>query len=233
MAQSNLQFGTLYPNTADGEYNNEVYRIQSILMKVDTSMPVVVRSVRAGGLGPVGYLDCQIAVTQLTGSGEVVQNASLTNVPYMRYQGGTNAVILDPEPGDLGIVVFCQRDISGFKNAREISPPPSKRFLSKSDGVYVGGILNKTPVQYVQFKEDGIDVISPFNITLRSPTINIIGTVNQSGGDVTMAQSLTVNQNMTVDNNMKVSGQTDMDSVGFNEHVHDETGTVTNKPRNP
>lgn len=173
MSEDNLLFGALYPNGPDGDYNDLVFKMQSVLMKANTCQPVVVTAVRGGGLGPVGFIDCRIAVQQLTGNGQTVDNAILSNVPYHRYQGGKNAVIIDPEIGDMGLVCFAQRDISGVKNVRGISPPGSRRFMSISDGVYVAAMLNATPIQYIWFNDDGILVFSPKKITLEASDVEI------------------------------------------------------------
>jgi hypothetical protein len=42
-------------------------------------------------------------------------------VPYFRVQGGADAIIIDPKVGDLGIAVFCSRDITGVKRSKEAS----------------------------------------------------------------------------------------------------------------
>lgn len=172
------QYGNIYPGNDDGDFNDEYIRIRNILMQVNTSMPVIVDAVRGGGLAPVGYLDCTVSVFQLTGDGRTVENMKLTNVPYVRYQGGSSAVIIDPKKGDIGIVCFCQRDISSFKKARKKAPPASRRFLDASDAVYLGGILNATPVQYIWFNDDGIEIVSP---SLKHNGVNIGSTHKHDG----------------------------------------------------
>jgi Phage P2 baseplate assembly protein gpV len=208
-------YGSFHSNSSDGDINDLQFRIRAMLMNVNTSMPVVVTAIKASGLAPVGMLTCKIAVMQLTGSGETVENVTLSNVPYLRYQGGENAVIIDPEVGDIGIVAFCQRDISGVKNARVESVPGSLRILSTSDAVYVGGILNKAPKQYVWIHGGGINVYSPTwitleapSVTIKAPDVTIEGAVSQSGGDVSVAQKMTVEGGATIGN------------IDFNGHVH-------------
>jgi hypothetical protein len=89
-------------------------------------------------------------------------------------QGGKNAIIINPQVGDIGFIGFCDRDISGIVDTRKDSLPPTNRKNDWADAIYLGGILNGAPEQYVQLKTDGTMVLhSPKSITMSAPTINI------------------------------------------------------------
>ncbi len=164
-------YGNVQPSDDASAYNELVFQINAIMKRVNTCMPVQVTAVKAGGLGPVGFVDVQVMVTQLTGNNTVVANPSIQNVPYFRVQGGKNAVIIDPQVGDIGVACFCQRDISSVKKVRAVAPPGSHRMFSFSDAVYFGGTLNGTPEQYIKFDGSGIAVYSPTKITCTAPEI--------------------------------------------------------------
>lgn len=164
-------YGNVQPSDDASAYNELVFQINAIMKRVNTCMPVQVTAVKAGGLGPVGFVDVQVMVTQLTGNNTVVANPSIQNVPYFRVQGGKNAVIIDPQVGDIGVACFCQRDISSVKKVRAVAPPGSHRMFSFSDAVYFGGTLNGTPEQYIKFDGSGISVYSPTKITCTAPEI--------------------------------------------------------------
>lgn len=164
-------YGDLHPSDDASAYNELVFQVNAIMKRVNTCMPVQVTAVKAGGLGPVGFVDVQVIVTQLTGNNTVVANPSISNVPYFRLQGGKNAIVIDPQVGDIGIACFCQRDISSVKSIRAIAPPGSHRMFSFSDAVYLGGMLNGTPEQYIKFDGSGIEVYSPTKITCMAPEI--------------------------------------------------------------
>ena len=164
-------YGNVQPPDDASAYNELVFQINAIMKRVNTCMPVQVTAVKAGGLGPVGFVDVQVMVTQLTGNNTVVANPSIQNVPYFRVQGGKNAVIIDPQVGDIGVACFCQRDISSVKKVRAVAPPGSHRMFSFSDAVYFGGTLNGTPEQYIKFDGSGISVYSPTKITCTAPEI--------------------------------------------------------------
>lgn len=153
---TNQYFGFTDPTTNGGEFNRLRFIIQQQMMGLNTSMPVRVLSVNATGVAPVGFVSIQILVDQITGNGMTVPHGEIPNVPYFRYQGGENAVIIDPAIGDIGLACFCSRDISSVKNARKSAPPGSRRSYDFSDAMYVGGFLNKAPTQYIHFTSGGI-----------------------------------------------------------------------------
>lgn len=157
MAVDNTQYyGQTDPTTGQGDWNAMRFAIQQQMLGLNTSMPVEVLSVQAAGVAPVGFVNIRILVSQVTGDDRTVDHGEIPNVPYFRLQGGVNAVIIDPAPGDIGMASFCSRDISAVKNARKAAPPGSRRSYDFSDAMYLGGFLNKTPTQYIQFTEGGI-----------------------------------------------------------------------------
>ena len=153
-------YGQTDPATAQGQWNQLRFAIEQQILQLNTSMPVEVVAVRGTGVNPVGQVDIKILVSQVTGDDKTIEHGIITNVPYMRLQGGTNAVIIDPEVGDIGMACFCSRDISAVKNARAAAPPGSRRAYDFSDAMYCGGFLNKAPTQYIQFTAGGILVHS-------------------------------------------------------------------------
>ncbi len=186
------------PESIASEWAALTFVIQQVLNRVATSTLVQVKGVtNAGELSPVGFVDVQPLVNLLTGNGESRPHGIVYNVPYMRLQGGANAIILDPQVGDIGICQFASRDISAVKTAKGPANPGSKRQFDYADGLYIGGVLNAVPEQYIQFAEGGITVLSPTKITLQAPQIDIKGPVTQTDGDVSLAQNLTVGDTAT------------------------------------
>ena len=131
----------------------------------------------------------------LTGDGKTVECGRVNRVPYFRLQGGANAIILDPQVGDIGMCGFCSRDISSVKNNKKASAPQSLRRFDFADGLYFGGFLNGTPSQYIQFSDGGITVRSPTKIELSAPEIKFSGNTETTGtsstaGDASFGASL-------------------------------------------
>lgn len=177
-------FGQTDPTTGSGDWNRQRFLIQQQMAKLNTSMPVRVTAVSAGGVSPVGFVSVRILVDEITGNDMAIPHDDIVNVPYMRLQGGANAVIIDPEVGDIGMGCFCSRDISSVKNVRKNAPPGSRRMYDFSDCMYVGGFLNAAPAQYVQFTAGGIIIHSPTKVRAEAPIVQLDGSTAVQLGDV-------------------------------------------------
>jgi phage baseplate assembly protein gpV len=175
-------FGTQTPQVEGSDYNTIAFVIQQMLSKVNTcSVVQVVACTNSGGVSPVGTVDVQPLVNQMTGNRIAVPHLRVYKLPYVRLQGGANAVILDPQPGDIGIVVCSQRDITSVKASKAQANPGSFRMFNWADAIYIGGILNGTPTQYVAFAEAGVTVVSPSKVTIQAPAIELDGDVTVTG----------------------------------------------------
>ena len=147
--------------------------ISSMINRIQTVTLVQIKGVKASGVNPVGTVDVQPLVAQLDGQGGIHQHGVIYNIPYFRLQGGSNAIIIDPKVGDIGMCGFCSRDISSVKSNKAASAPGSYRRFDYADGLYFGGFLNGTPSQYVFFKDSGIDIVSTGEITMRGSKVTI------------------------------------------------------------
>lgn len=125
----------------------------------------VVKNSVSGQVGPVGRVQFQPLVTMIDGIGKTQDHATVFNLPYFRLTGGDKAIIMDPKEGDIGFVVVADRDSSGVKNSKKISPPGSKRRFNLADGIYISACLGDAPKTYIQFTDDNKIVISPDNGT--------------------------------------------------------------------
>lgn len=190
---SAVSLGALKPWSTWGDYNNIIFAVNQALSKLQTATLVRVDAcTNSGDLSPVGFVDVTPLVNQIDGADNPTPHVTIYGLPYLRLQGGSDAVIIDPKPGDIGIAVFASRDISKVKSTREQSNPGSYRQYDFADGMYLGGMLNGAPQQYVRFSSAGVEIVSPSVITLRAPNVVIDGALAQSGGDVSMSQKLTV-----------------------------------------
>ena len=168
--------------------------ISKMIGKAYTVTLVKVVSVKAGGTGPVGFLTAVDLIQQMDGNNQGIPNAPMHDMPYFRLQGGSNAVIIDPKPGDIGLAAFCYRDISETKRSKTEAPPPSLRSHDPSDGVYFGGLLNGTPQQYIHFLASGIHLQSTGVFTVDASLMQVncgikaTGDITDNSGD--QAQSM-------------------------------------------
>ena len=171
--------GMLGPATLWGVHNNLNFVVQQALARVQTATVVkVVSCSNDGGVSPVGTVEVVILVNQVSGQMVATPHVTMYGLPYLRVQGGANAVILDPQPGDIGIAVFASRDITTVKSTKAQANPGSFRMHDFADGMYLGGLLNGVPTAYMQFGPDGISLVSPDSVQVTAPEVN----ANSTGG---------------------------------------------------
>lgn len=188
--------GALGPQSGIGDYNALVFAVTQLLTRNNHSTLVqVVNVTNAGDDSPVGFVDVKPLVAQLDGEGKAVAHGVIHHIPYMRLQGGADAVIIDPKQGDIGICIFADRDISGVKNNKGAALPGSRRQFDMSDGLYMGGFLNGTPTQYIQFNAGGITAVSPTKITCQAPTVELDATTAAT----IKSPQITLSGNTTID----------------------------------
>lgn len=166
------------------DFNSMAFIIEQMLGLVRTC--TLVKVVAVDGVGadsPVGFVDAQPLIMQMDGVGQTTAHGVVLNLPYFRLQGGTNAVVIDPQVGDIGLAVISDRDASAVKAGKAEGPPGSYRRFSLADGIYIGGILNGTPDQYVAFTEAGIKLADRNGnvIEMKAGGITITGNLNLTG----------------------------------------------------
>jgi len=204
-------------------FNVAYFMIRQYMAKVRTATIVKVLAVtNAGGVSPVGSVDIQPLVQQTDGVGNVTALPPVYGVPYMRIQGGTDAVILDPKVGDLGIALFGDRDLSAVKTTKAMAPPGSQRRNSLSDALYIGGLLNGTPVQFVQFTADGITVKSPTKVTIEAPNIqaNASTQFKVVSPNIQLDGAVHVTGAQTNDSTIVANGEVTGNGIALSTHKH-------------
>lgn len=220
-------------------YNALDFQVQQALRKINTAEPVRVVSVQPGAVGPVGMVSVQPVVNLVTGAGDGMEQSELFQLPYLRIQGGENAVIVDPKPGDMGLAVYAMRDTEAVKANRDgkTANPGSARTYSKSDGFYLGGFLNSAPKRYVMVDDTGITlddgqggklelkggkliITAPAGIESTSPTeVHHTPTLVFGDGDGATA---TMNANMRINGSVESTG--DQVAGGISQTGHTHTG---------
>lgn len=182
MSQNSPASGVVNLFSGDDDFEIQSFVIKQALAKTRTSTIVkVLKCTNSGGLSPVGFVDIAILVQRMDGAGNAIDAGTIFNVPYFRMQGGTDAVIMDPKVGDIGIANIADRDISSVKASKAAATPGSVRRHDMADAIYIGGILNGTPTQYIQFTDSGITVLSPTKVTIHAPVVAVEGDMTVTG----------------------------------------------------
>ena len=195
-------------NDLNTDYSQSTFVIEQLIAKINTMTLVkVVGYTNDGGLSPVGFVDVKIMGALMTGDDDPIEHVTLYNIPYFRLQGGSNAVIMDPVIGDIGMCGFCSRDISEIKAKKDYATPGSRRRYDYSDGLYFGGMLNGTPTQFIRFHADGIFLESPQKISMKAPDITI------------EADNLSIKASTAFTGSIDINGH-----VGDEKHTHINSG---------
>lgn len=180
------------PYSGNSQYNAISFMIENTMrQQVNTADVVVVTAVEAGGSGSAaGYVTVKPLVCQVDNFGEIIQPVENFKLPYSRVQGGIAAIVIDPEPGDIGIAVYAKRDSTNVsQGSTDPVQPGSFRMFDQSDGFYIGGFLNKAPTIFLELDQDN-------NATLTAPTSVTVNTQ-----DCTInAQQCTINSTQTTIN---------------------------------
>lgn len=214
--------------TSGTQYTAMAFLIAQQLAKVRIATIVRVLAVsNAGGVEPVGSVDVQPLVQQTDGDGNITALPPVYGVPYVRVQGGTNAVILDPQVGDLGIAMFGDRDLSAVVATKDAAAPGSNRRNSLADALYVGGLLNGTPVQYVRFSAEGIELVSPTKVHIQAPNIQADASTQfmVTSPDIQLHGAVHITGAQTNDDAITAQGEVTGNGKQLSTHKH--TGVTT------
>lgn len=142
---------------------------------VNTAIPVRVDSIErpADGSG-AGYLSATPLVKMRSASGKALDPVSIPKLRWFRLQHGTAALICDPKPGDVGLAVFAQQDVSTLTGGSDPQQPGSFRCYDMSDGFYFGGFWGQTPTTFVRIEDSGdVTITAPQTVTINTTQATI------------------------------------------------------------
>jgi hypothetical protein len=202
-------------NTAGSDYNAEDFHIRRVLSEINTAEPVTVDAVDIPDpKGPVGFVDVSPLTMLVDGEGKGMAQGTQFRLPYFRIQGGKNAVILDPQPGDKGLAVYAMRDTEALKETRGDSGPVnpgSGRTLDQGDGFYLGGFLNGAPERWVWIHDDGVEIEGKDSLH----TYGKITVMNaENGWTVNAPSGATINGDLKVNGSITWTGTARGDGGG-------------------
>lgn len=146
------------------DHNMVAFQIAQSLRAVNTAtICKVVKCTKTSEVSAVGQVDILPLVDMIDGKGQTSHHQNVLSMPYLRMHAGSRGIIMDPKVGDIGLVVFADRDIQAVKKAKKQSPPGSRRHHNMADGMYVGTVIADAPTSYVRFGDDGTIYVTPDN----------------------------------------------------------------------
>lgn len=234
---SDFGYGLALPSDSGNAVAKIQFIARRLIARMNTTKLVQVQAVHSNGaVAAAGTVDVLPLVCQVDGNFNATPHGIVYGIPWYRLQGGLNAVICDPQVNDIGYVTVSDRDISGLVSSRTNAgfpfqavnpvPPGTWRQNSLSDGIYVGGCLNATPAQYIQFTSTGI-VISDQNgnsITFGPTGITVVGNLImagnlQLGGSIQGQSGATYGGTISTTGSV-VAGSGGADQVTLQTHKH-------------
>lgn len=159
----------------------------------------IVKVLEIRGEAPSLVVDVLPLVARKDKTGAMVAASTIYDVPVWRLQRGTSAIVMNPVPGDIGMISICDRDTTLVKANLKESAAGSNRRHNKSDAVYLGGLLNGEPNQVIEFADGAINIrtpnpvnincssaniTAPGGVTVTTPTMHVTGNIT-AGGDIT------------------------------------------------
>lgn len=200
--------------SGNNDFNQISFVIKQALSRLNIATLVEVVAVHGGGTGITGTVDVTPLVSQVDGANQVIPHTIVYGIPYLRVQGGANAVIVDPIAGDIGFALSADRDISTVKVQAQAGnvgappnisaiPPASERRFSLSDALYFGGWnVGTPPTAYVQVTQAAIKLVLPdgSNVALTPGLCTVNATATKING------TLEVSGNATFDSQTESKG---------------------------
>jgi hypothetical protein len=171
--------GVLQSSNQMSEASKQEFIVEQMTKGMMTAMPVIVHAVNS----PDNELiDVMPAISQENANGDSVDHNVIYNVPVCRLQRGNSAVIMRPVVGDRGLVVFASKDISIFKKIKNFCKAGTFRTHDYADAIYIMGLCNAEPTQYIEFNDDNITITTPKLII--NGNIETTGTVKNNGKQI-------------------------------------------------
>ena len=171
--------------------------VRSLMGKNHALMLGEVMAVEQGvsSTAAVGFLSVRPMVFMVDGSNNTYDRAIINKVPFFRMQSGSSAIIMNPQVGDIGLMAYCERDISMVKRNKKQAAPNSRRQFNINDAIYLGGFLNKAPTQFLQFKGSTMEAVTP---SLTTSANLAVGTGATGSFSTNTGQTVTVSNGIII-----------------------------------
>lgn len=125
---------------------------ETISKRVNTASVVQISAaVPQGIVGPSPRVTALPLVMQSDGRGNSIPSTPIADLPVFRPQAGVAAIIMDPQPGDIGLAICAKRDSSNVGEGTLIpAPAGSFRQFNEKDSFILNGFHGGTPLLYLK-----------------------------------------------------------------------------------
>ena len=146
---------------------------RSIFIDLHVCLPATVVSYDSA----TNTVDLQPAIQAVLLDNKFVTLPQIFDIPVLELGGKGLSVKIPLQPGDTGIVIFCDRDITLFKQEKKNTQPNTLRKHDLSDGIFI-------PMKFGSAGSDNILIQSDDGATkleITSSGINIKGNLTVEG----------------------------------------------------
>lgn len=209
---NNPQRGLTNQSAADSQ--NENAALQFVLNRFAVELEKMLPAKVIAFDRKIGRVTVQPMIHWVDVNNADVQRPQISNVPVFTFGAGNYHINFPINPGDLGWIYACDRDITLFKQSLKDGPPNSGRMHTFSDAVFFPDVMR----QYVIAAEDANSMviqttdattriaIKPGQITITAPTKLLVTTpLAEFSANVHIAGTLTVDTD-TVNAGISVKG---------------------------
>lgn len=200
-------------------YNANQEQIKKAFSQIETVFLAKIVSCSSSGQGGAKTVNAIPLVAKVDANGNAQASPTYVELPHYRFQAGTGALIIDPQPGDIGVFVCAKRDISKINSSTQTPQVPgSFRAFSPSDSIMIGTIHTKDAVTWIQIvptektitihAPSGCTIESDTSVTVKAPDVTVQATnVTIQASKVSInAPETTISGHLTVQGGMTVSG---------------------------
>lgn len=185
---------------------------RNIFIELNVCIPAIVKAYNSAD----NTVDLQPAIQAVLKDNSFLTLPQIFDIPVLELGGKGLSIKIPLEAGDTGIVIFCDRDISLFKQEKKNTQPNTLRKHDLSDGIFIP----------MKFGNSG----ASSNISIESADGNTKLEVTSSG--ITITGNVTVDGTITATDKITATDLTTNTVSSFNTHVHggvrsgsDSTGT--------
>lgn len=147
-------------------------------------------------------------------SGESIEQDFLYNVPVRFCGGGGFAASLPLVKGDTGWLIFCDRDLSIFKQSRQVSPVNTNRMHAQEDAFFLPDAMQTNNVSGSDSGKAVFQAIDgSIKVAMSNSEVEVIGDLHITG-DVTVSGNITATGTITATVDVIGGG------VSLKNHVH-------------
>lgn len=162
MAGTGPYYSQSRPPSGTTAFTGMSFLVKRMISRMNVATPCQVQAITSKAtIDQPGTMDVLPLVQMIDGANNVSVHGTVYGIAYGRQQAGSKAFIMDPKPGDIGIVVFADRDTTNVRSVHKAAPPASRRRNAMPDGVWVGTLWSPGQItSYAQFTDQGAIVLS-------------------------------------------------------------------------